>query len=170
MEQAGLAAGVGHYKTALRACTRDRAWTEAQQLLHRVPAELWREDSALCRNGLKACAEVPAGEPGLAARLAAVLGDAGMGAEEYAWWLQACRRAGDAAAAREAWACYRGSGQPPSELCYAHLLAALFPKPPRPKKAEDRKLRKKERKNRETPTRILIPCFNERKWSEINRS
>ena len=57
MEAAGLEAGVGHYKTALRACSRDRAWEAARGLLRRVPAPLWAEDSSLARNGLKASAE-----------------------------------------------------------------------------------------------------------------
>ena len=123
--QAGLPLGVGHYKMALRACTRDRRWEAASALLHRVPPAMWEADVALCRNGLKACAE--AAEPQLAARLVAVLGrSGGLGPDEYAWWLQACRVAGDAAAAGEAWAAYRASGGAPSELCYALRLGILY--------------------------------------------
>ena len=58
--------GAGHYKMALKACTRDRRWEAASALLHRVPQAMWEADVALCRNGLKACAD--AAEPQLAAR------------------------------------------------------------------------------------------------------
>ena len=128
--QAGLPLGVGHYKMALRACTRDRRWEAASALLHRVPPDMWEADVALCRNGLKACAD--AAEPQLAARLVAVLGKSGagtgggLGPDEYAWWLQACRVAGDADAASEAWTAYLASGGAPSELCYALRLGILY--------------------------------------------
>ena len=123
--QAGLPPGVGHYKMALRACTRDRRWEAASALLHRVPAPMWEADAALCRSGLKACAD--AAEPQLAARLVALLGrGGGVGPDEFAWWLQACRVAADAHAAGAAWAAYRASGGAPSELCYALRLGTLY--------------------------------------------
>ena len=123
--QAGLPPGVGHYKMALRACTRDRRWEAASALLHRVPAPMWEADAALCRSGLKACAD--AAEPQLAARLVALLGrGGGVGPDEFAWWLQACRVAADAHAASAAWQAYRASGGAPSELCYALRLGTLY--------------------------------------------
>ena len=123
--QAGLPLGAGHYKMALRAFTRDRRWEAASALLHRVPASMWEADVALCRSGLKACAD--AADPQLAARLVAVLGRGGrVGPDEFAWWLQACRVAADAQAASAAWAAYRASGGAPSELCYALRLGTLY--------------------------------------------
>lgn len=64
----------GHVLTAMRACARDKRWTEAVDLLRRTPPALIASDAWLGRLCLTACSE--AGEPELAAELVRGLGAA----------------------------------------------------------------------------------------------
>ncbi len=126
MKSLGIEPQSGHTLAALRACTRDRRWKEAGELVEQIPTSHFGANLWLGELAMSVCAE--AGLSEVAARI--IEGPWPMGrsanVSHYSAWLQAARRSGELPAARSAWAALFASGLPPDEQCYAQYATLIL--------------------------------------------
>jgi 23S rRNA pseudouridine1911/1915/1917 synthase len=111
-----------HLFAAVRACARDRRWSEAVQLGRAVPPSMFAKDKFFTRLVLGAAAAAP--DVALASTLVTEHLRGIASHEDYAALLRAARASRDVSAARQAWDAMLRDKITPDEQCFAQIIGS----------------------------------------------